>query len=71
MNINVLLNPGIHKKGDKQMIGDLILCLMILAGNIIFIWANVTYTPNKEETKMDALPHDLNVDHNKRQQHTH
>ncbi len=66
MNINVLLNPGIHKKGDKQMIGDLILCLMVLAGNVIFIWANVNYIPKKEESKAGPLPHDLNVNHNKR-----
>lgn len=67
MNINVLLSSGIHKKGDKQMIGDLILCLMVLAGNIIFIWANVTYMPTKEDIKTNALPDDLNVNHNERQ----
>lgn len=49
------------------MIGDLILCLMVLAGNIIFIWANVTYKPTKEDIKTNALPDDLNVNHNERQ----
>ena len=37
-----------------ETIGNLFICFVILGGAIIFTWANVMYTPDKEEELNDT-----------------
>ena len=36
---------------DLSTLGDLLLCISILGGGILFVFVNVKYAPEKEETR--------------------